>query len=598
MSTRSGVRLRRSTETRVVLRRSAIAASVLLLSLLLGCVAVPTAGPIRKVEGQQPRCQNCVTIEVKPPAPGDDPQTIVENYLRATSNYQPNYSVARTFLTREAATTWSPEVRTTIYRQTSLVSSGDRVLLQGQQVGELDEHRSYTALDTSLWFDFRLTKEDGEWRIYRAPVGLLVTESYFTRFYSSFSLHFLSNGYLVPDPIYLPTKLSPDNIASALIKALLAGPSTWLKPGVTSAIPPTTTLSGDAVTITDGVATVPLNDPVLQLNEEQRALMAAQVIHTLQDAIGIKRVLFTVNSQPLRVPGGDEASFVVAADTIPRQLDPIPEIPGEQLYAVRKGAVQVLQDDNASPEVQPVPGALGKSGYDVDSVAISLPQTDLAVVTNNRTVLRWSKIGPHEVPRTVLSGQRDLLRPQFSRDGELWAVSGPAGGQRVWMFADGKRIEVAAGTVLGSGGITAFRISPDGARMALIRKLNGRTQLGLARIERADKIAVDGWRRLDTTASLQEQLARLQDVAWINATELMVLRSTSDAAALQTYRISQDALTIMANPEATIRDAVELTVRQPNRTAIVAGRNGHTYRSDGGQWTPFVKNLSTIAYPG
>jgi Lipoprotein LpqB beta-propeller domain/Sporulation and spore germination len=597
MSAPGGVRSAQSTRTRIVLRRGAVAASVAVLALLFGCVAVPTAGPIRKVEGQQPRCQNCVTIEVKPPAPGDDPRRIVEGYLLATSNYQPNYSVARMFLTREAATTWSPEARTTIYRQTSLLAAGSRVLLQGEQVGELDEHRSYKALDTPLWFRFQLTKEDGEWRIFHPPEGLLVTESSFSGFYTSYSLHFISNGHLVPDPIYLPTKLSRDNIASALIKALLAGPSTWLKPGVTSAIPPTTTLSGDAVTITDGVATVPLNDPVLKLNEEQRVLMAAQVLHTLQDATGVKRVLFTVNSQPLRVPGGDEASFVVAADAIPRQLDPVADTAGEQLFAVRNGAVQVLPAGNASPEVQPVPGALGKSGYEVNSVAIALSQTDLAVVTNNRTVLRLSKIGPREVPRTLLRGQRELLRPQFSRDGELWAVTGPASDQRMWVFADGKRSQVAAGTVLGSGGISAFRISPDGARIALIRKLKGRTELGLARIERADKIAVEGWQRLDTTESLQMQLGRLRDVAWINATELMVLGSASDAAVLQTYRISQDASTIMASTVAS-RDAVELTVRRPSQTAFVVGANGQTYRNDDGQWIPFVKNLSTIAYPG
>src|SRR5215210_7368713 len=83
--------------------------AVILSSLLTaaGCVSVPTSGPIEPVEGQQPPC-NCVNVQVKPPAPGAKPSEIVEGYVRATSNYQPNYSVAKQFLTRMSAEKWSP----------------------------------------------------------------------------------------------------------------------------------------------------------------------------------------------------------------------------------------------------------------------------------------------------------------------------------------------------------------------------------------------------------------------------------------------------------------------------------------------------------
>ena len=41
----------------------------LVLALTLaGCVAVPTQGPVEKVEGQQPTCQNCVNVDVAPPS--------------------------------------------------------------------------------------------------------------------------------------------------------------------------------------------------------------------------------------------------------------------------------------------------------------------------------------------------------------------------------------------------------------------------------------------------------------------------------------------------------------------------------------------------
>ena len=95
---------------------------------LAGCVSVPTTGQIEKVEGQQQTCQNCVSVEVSPPAIGAEPKQIVEGFLRATSNYQPNYSVARQFLTTPAAEKWSPEAGASIFSGT-VVATGSIYLV-------------------------------------------------------------------------------------------------------------------------------------------------------------------------------------------------------------------------------------------------------------------------------------------------------------------------------------------------------------------------------------------------------------------------------------------------------------------------------------
>jgi hypothetical protein len=573
-----------------------LAALCVLTALLTSCVTVPTAGPVRKIEGQQQTCQNCVNVEVAAPSLGDNPRQIVEGYLRATSNYQPNYLVAKQFLTKAAAEKWSPEEGAKIYRGSPTVN-GDKVTLDAQLIGTLDDHRSYTAQDTRLHVDFKVTKEDGQWRIGAPPSGLLVAESSFTAFYLPYSVYFVGNGRLVPDAIYLPDLRSQSNIASVLMKALLSGPSEWLRPAVTSGIPPNTALIGDAVTTSDGIATVPLSDPVLQLDDEQRKMMAAQVMYTLREAGGIKGVLFTVNQQPLRVPDlGDEVSFVVPADAIPRDLGPIPPVAGDQLYVVRNGAVAVVEAASTPPKAQPVLGDLGKGRYRVDSLAVSTANTDLAAVTNNRTELRWSRTATGEL-HTVLSGARNLLRPQFAGLGELWALSGSGGDQRMWVLTADKPIEVSAEKVLGK--VTAFRISPDGARIALIRKSGDRSQLGLARISRAaDKITVDGWRPLNTTQTDQPHLLHLQDVAWIDDTDLLVLGSTYASTVRQPFRVSQDASSIMAEGESTDWDARELAVLLPKQTVIAVDRNGQTYRDGGSEWTRFLGKVSTIAYAG
>jgi hypothetical protein len=431
---------------------------------------------------------------------------------------------------------------------------------------------------------------------------LMLAAFSFSRFFQPYSLYFIGNGNaLVPDPIYLPILRSQANIASVLVKALLHGPSPWLKLASTTAIPGTAVLSGDAVTIDNGIATVPLNDPVMELNDQQRLLMAAQVIYTLQEAVGVKGVLFTVNQQPLRVPGGDDTTFEVSADSVPHELDPIPFVAGDQLYAVHKGALKRVTANSAAPTLDAVDTDLGRGRYPIDSVAIAPANTDVAVVTNDRTVLRRS---PTLAPRSVALTRDDehvteLLRPQFSRYGELWAVGRSSGRQQMWMFTGNKKTPVVAPSILDKGRITAFKVSPDGSRMALIRQIDGDTQLGLARINRRGNVTVDGWRPLDLIQKSKGiQIRRLQDLSWVDATELLVLGAASKTAPLQPFRISQDASRINSEGESTNWDPVELTVLLGSQAAIVIGRNGQTYRDEGNQWAPYVEQVSTIAYPG
>ena len=198
---------------------------------LAGCVAVPTSGPVERIEGGLPECTNCVNVDVAPPAFADTPQQIVEGYLRANSNFQPAYSVARQFLTEAAAGRWSPEAGARIYRGNTQ-ADGDRVTLNGRLVGLLGSDRTYTPQDRALRVDFGLVKENGQWRISKPPNGLLVADFAFDSFYLPFNLYFVGNGRsLVPDPIYLPTVQNPAGLASVLMRALLGGPSDWLEAG-------------------------------------------------------------------------------------------------------------------------------------------------------------------------------------------------------------------------------------------------------------------------------------------------------------------------------------------------------------------------------
>ncbi len=573
---------------------------IVLASLLgaAGCVTVPVSGPIEKVEGQQAGCQNCVNVQVQPPGAGDKPRDIVEGYLRATSNYQPNYSVAKQFLTQMAAEKWSPEAGASIYRG-SPTAIGDSVVLDGQLIGELRPDRTYIARDQRFKVDFGLVRENGEWRINDPRPGLMVAEYSFTSFYQSYDLYFVGNGSsLVPDHIYLPSLSNPANVASALMKALLKGPSEWLKPAVASAIPPNTSLSVDSVTITDGIAEVPLSDSVLALPDPQRSLLAAQIVYTLRQVGGVRGVVIKVNQQPYRVPGSDPTSFTISVDAIPRDIDPVPFMSADQLYAVDGGTIKRVRTTGNTPALEPLEGPLGQGAYRVDALAVSVANTDLAVTTDGAKTLRRAAIAPGE-PSTLLSGVTDLLRPQFTRYGEIWEI-GRQGGprQRMWMFTD-KKIEVVA-PLLRDQEVTAFKISPDGTRMAMVRRTANGAELGLARIIRSpDKITVDGWRALNTAQTTMPPLRTIADVAWLDATELLVLGAADAATAYAPYRVAEDASRITAEGEPQDWDAVELAVLPRAQTAIIVGRNGQTWKDDGNQWLPFLDKIkiSTVAYP-
>lgn len=583
-----------------------VVAAMVLAAGLSGCVRVPVSGPVERVGGQQPACQNCVTVSVDPPSLGDSPLQVVQGFLRANNSYQPNYSVARQFLTPAAASTWRPEAGVTIYRGFP-AARGPRVGLTGTVRGTLGPDRTYTTRIGRLRVDFGLTREAGEWRISRPPAGLLVEEYAFSSYYQSYNLYFFGRsprgpralpGYvptLVPEPIYLPDVRSQAGVASVLTNALLSGPSAWLRPAVTTTFPPGTALSVDSVSVLDGVATIPLSDAVVPLNDQQRRQLATQVVYTLKQVAGVQGVAVTVNGQPLAIPGADPATGVLSVDVVAREMDPIPAVAGDSLYVLRRGKVEVVSQAAGDPATAPVPGPVGDGRPEVSSLAASLSNTDFALVTGGGRRVQIAPVAGGKAT-TVLTGVSRVLRPQFTRFGELWVLGRMGGRQRLWVISGGRRVEVASPVL--SQPISAFKVSPDGSRIALVRRAGPRSELGLARVIRAQGITLDGWLPLNLSRAEEPTLASVQDVSWSDATDLLVLGTESAAADPIPYRVSQDASTISVEGDSTGLKARTLTTLLGSQSAVVVGKDDQAWRNDGTQWLPFLDQVSAATYPG
>jgi hypothetical protein len=577
--------------------RAVLLAALLGLATLTGCMSIPTTGPVKLVPGEAEVCQSCVNVEVAPPTPGADPRQIVDGYLRANSNYQPNYAIARQFLTAQAADTWQPELGARIYSSATPTGSGDRIRLKFQLTGSLAADRTYRAQNKPAEEDFGLVRENGEWRIDRPPEGLMVEEYAFDRFYTGYSRYFIGNGRsLVPERIYLPALRNPANVAAALVTGLLAGPSDWLTPAVTSAIPQGTSLIGDSVTITDdGIAGVALSEDVLTLDDPTRSQLGAQIVFTLQQVSGVQGVQITVNQQKFRVPEADP-SLVLATNAFSTEIEPVPVV-SDQSYALRGGRVHAVRASGETASLEPVMGPLGEKGADASSLAVSGNGTEVAAVTDDATTLRRTSIGTGGVT-TLRSGLTDMLRPQFSRYGELWTIAREAGRQQLFLFRGDRYVPVDA-TVLNGRVITAFRISPDGARMALVWRTDaGKDQLGLARIIRGNRVIVDEWRPVDVQQEGSTQVVQIADVAWLDANELLLLGTTDEDAPQVPVRVVADASEVVAEAGEPGWNADQLTVLPRQQSVVVVGTQDRAWRDDGSRWRPYLEDVEAVAYAG
>jgi len=579
------------------------------LLTLTGCVSLPTTGPIEKVEGLEPACQSCVNVDVAPPQPGGSKLDVVRGFLLANANYQAGYTVAKQYLTRSAAERWSPEDSVTIYSDPPQAEDG-QVVLNGRFVGFLDKDLSFTTQARKFKYAFDLVQEDGEWRIGTPFPGLLIQQDAFTSRYTAYNLYFPgSAGALVPDPIYLPPLRNPAIFASSLVKALLDGPSKWLAPAVETAVPEGTSLSVGSVTIANGTAEVPLSGPGLQqLDDAGRSLLAAQLVYTLKQVATVQNVLLLDDSVPYRVPQSDPRGLAIPVREISPELDPIPVEGTEQpLHAVQDGAVVRVSANADVPQVEKVAGGLGSGRYRVDSLAVSGTGNELAVVTDRGTRLRRSA-AEGATPTRVLSGVTSLLRPQITRTGAIWAIGQRKGRQRLWTVVGDQAVEVKA-PVLAEGRVRAFRVSPDGSRIALLVRNGTRTRLFLALVQRtgSDSVAVVDGRELDvrqgvvgstSSASSNTTVHDMRDVSWSGATTLLVLAASGDQGPYVLTEVSQDASSVQSEPAVGDWEPEELTVLLRTGTTVVQTDDQRAFRDEGQQWRPLLTRVTAVAYPG
>lgn len=563
------------------MRRLVAVALAATLPLLAACAGIPTSGPIEQGAevGVEPVDQ-VIRVIARPPQPDMTPIEIVSGFLQASASFEGDHAVARQYLTPQAAATWQPTSRVTVYEgvPTIVLDGVSNVDMTATRVGTMDADGRFDVAQAASIIDesFRMELVQGDWRIATPPVGLLLSRTDVERAFRSFEVYFLDPTFtaLVPDPRYFP--VDGPTPATALTRALLEGPTDWLAPAVRTGFPDGSSLAVDAVPVVDGVARVDL-DPLVRLSDDStRRAISAQLAWTLRQAPGVRFLDLNAGGQVLTVGGVPNPQPVDAW----QGFDPNGMPRGNEPVGVFSG--RVLDLDRTPP--LPVPGGAGSGSPPLDGIALSLDGTRLAGLDADARL--WSgRIGPGEQMELVLD-EPGQSRPSFGRGDEPWFV-GPDGGLKR-IDAEGNVLVVPVDGLQSETLIESVAISRDGTRAALTIRRGPRTVIVLAIIT-----VREGTARIESPIRVDNRLTTVTDVAWADDDRLVAL-AVEGAGAPAVYEIdlSRWQIRSLGAPTGASRVAAA-----PGAPTLAAAEDQRIWSYTTGPWRPGPRG-SSPAYPG
>jgi len=573
---------------------SRLVAVLAALVLAAGCATVPTSGSVRSGNqaGAGPS-QFGVGVLADPPKPGADPRAIVNGFIEAMSNSL-SFDTAKTYLTPQAAAQWRPDSRTSIYERAVIqeVEDSSDLVLAGQLIATLDARSAWQTAppDTPFRFVFKLTKVAGEFRIAKAPDGVLLDKNLRETNYDTRNLYFVTpaRDLLVPDPIYVPLTRTSSQVAKLLMEALLAGPTDRLGDAVWTAAPPGTQLNS-AVTVDSGVANVDLSDEVAGLGAVDRELLAAQITWTLRSVASTVRI--TVSGAPLLEGGSEERSFNDFA-----KYDPsVPTGTLTQLFVLKDGKINTVNGLDGSSQIttEPLADSL-LSGYWAKSFAISLRSELGAIVTGNQLVVaRLESDGNDKENKWDTSGV--VTRPSFDWQGNLWWVErANSSTPRVMMRdADGKKNSVKAN--FGGRQVTTLRVAPDGVRVLATVSDGAKSSVLIGRIT----IGENGARSMDGFRSLELPLRDIIDASWSKPDRVTVVGKSGKSTQRQPWEVNVDGSlpALVAGLSEVDVHAIATSVNLETLLVVRDKKGGLQRRSRDLQWENPLQEAAAVYYP-
>ncbi|MGN9756160.1 LpqB family beta-propeller domain-containing protein [Streptomyces sp. SD31] len=588
--------------------------------LLAGCASMPDSGDLRGVEST-PRQDTKVRVFAMPPREDATSSEIVSGFLEALTSDDPDYEIARKYLTKEASDRWQPLLSTTVLAD-GPGAEAERVggreendnlsyTLSGTKVATVDAQQSYAPASGDYSEPMHLTrdKKTKQWRIDVPPRGVIMGKSDFQRNYMSVDkYYFATNTTLgtaphtaaVADPVYVRRNVDP---MTQMVRSLLAGPTSWLNPVVRSSFPTGAALKDSVTSLTpndQNVLTVPLNDRAARVGLAQCNEMAAQLLFTLQNLTPtVDEVELKAGGRQLCALREKDAEEVATRGSAER---------ADYLYFLdAKHRLVRLAAATKDTTPDPVPGALGEGDAQLGSVAVSRDEDMAAGVGLDGKELYVGALvsdGPLGEPELTSAGptaDERLSAPSWDAQGDLWVADRDPDNPRLLLLREGVDDPLVVKTPPGlEGRIESVRVAADGVRIALVVERGEKSSLLIGRIERSEDGKV-GERAAVSVHELRSATPQLEEVtamSWAGDSRLVVVGR--EQGGVQTMRYVQvDGSTPEEPAPAALSGVKEITASEDARLPLVGySEDGIVRLPSGTQWEKVVTDGTAPVYPG
>ena len=475
-----------------------------LSAVLMACTSIPSAGPVNSTD--RTTGIDTSNVDFLPPGPstGATPEEIIAGFIAAGTAAQDNYRVARSYLAENVEEGWNPNASVLIRRGEPLISVVSNTVARyvAPVIASVDELGRFSASPSvsSQTLDFRLVREDEEWRISGLADGIVLTEAAFAEAFSSYRLYYFSAGYreLVPDIRWFASR---GEVSSKIVRGLLEAPSFWLDQGATvTAFPEGTQLALTPVSVVDGVASVDLTTRVLTADEITRSRMITQLTASLSQVQGISSARISVNQNDLVITPLGEEGPTLASGRDPRSV----VLRDRRFGYVQGGSVQEIEGLSSE-------------------VASLIPQRifyssafDRALAT--RTDGLWS-LEPGREP-VIIDPRADLVRGVIDNCGFVWSSTKEASPEMAQIITPEGEVVPLPLEIGSNSSLVSFELARDDTRLLVLVQTETGVRVLLGAITRdADCQPV----ALGEFVELGPVDGTAVDAAWIDDSRLAVV---------------------------------------------------------------------------
>ncbi|MGO1199215.1 MAG: LpqB family beta-propeller domain-containing protein [Dermabacteraceae bacterium] len=545
-----------------------VAGAATVLGLGAACARIPTDSPIshRTLTGQtQP---GAPYVQALPPPPDATAEEVVAGFVQAGVGSEENFAVARDYLTAKASAAWDPSAHITIYsgsQELAVTEVGEgRLAIVLQAVALLDDRgvRSLLSGPTSREIEVSIEQVDGQWRLSEVPDGVFLSEAAFETLYGPARLYFLDarEQHLVPDHRWFPLHRG----ASAVLEALVAGPTGFLEGAVTNRVPQASGVS-DAETATgvDGTAQITVPTAIANLPAGPRALALAQLEASLRSLRSLSGVRLVLDGQDVAL---DELNRAERA------------LPGHRpIAAGPTGIISLSDTGTAAPPAQVVPAlaeiqlsfpAIAQDG--VLAAALDAEGSSVLIATTDDSLpLRDAATGGSFVP------------PRVDDAGYVWTSALSSPGALLALSGSGSDLDAKVDAPWLTGReIGALDIAADATRMIVLSSDTAGARVDLCAVVRdAEGVPTS----LTDPRPLRTFLADISQVVWYDEVALLMLGTepTTGERRAQIVDFSSGRESLPALSPGTDRIAGSVVA-----DAVWAGTaEDQLLRSDGEGWT-------------